>query len=79
MDPFFNGALAERQETWRQVVVEGQLAGIPLPAMSASLAYYDAYRSGHLPANLVQAQRDLFGAHTYQRLDKEGSFHTQWD
>jgi 6-phosphogluconate dehydrogenase len=78
IDPFFKEALAGRIEPWRQVVVEGIRSGIPLPAMSASLAYYDAYRTERLPANLVQAQRDLFGAHTYQRLDKEGTFHTQW-
>jgi 6-phosphogluconate dehydrogenase len=79
IDPFFKEALAGRIEQWRQVVVEGIRSGIPLPAMSASLAYYDAYRTERLPANLVQAQRDLFGAHTYQRLDKDGTFHTQWE
>ena len=79
LDPFFSDAISTRLAAWRGVVSKGQLAGIPLPAMSASLAYYDAYRTERLPANLVQAQRDLFGAHTYERLDKEGSFHTQWD
>ena len=79
LDPFFKEAIATRQQAWRQVVARGQAAGVALPAMSASLAYYDAYRTARLPANLVQAQRDLFGAHTYERLDKEGSFHTQWD
>ncbi|MCH8138593.1 MAG: hypothetical protein IH926_06525, partial [Proteobacteria bacterium] len=79
LDPFFKEAIATRQQAWRQVVARGQAAGVALPAMSASLAYYDAYRAARLPANLVQAQRDLFGAHTYERLDKEGSFHTQWD
>ena len=78
LDPFFKEAIAQRQSAWRKVVSIGQLAGIALPAMSASLAYYDGYRSVRLPANLVQAQRDLFGAHTYQRLDREGAFHTQW-
>jgi 6-phosphogluconate dehydrogenase len=79
IDPFFKEALATRQEAWRHVLALGAMAGIPLPAMSASLAYYDGYRSQRLPANLVQAQRDLFGAHTYERLDKPGSFHTHWD
>jgi len=78
LDPFFKEAIAERQTAWRKVVSIGQTAGIPLPAMGGSLAYYDAYRTGRLPANLVQAQRDLFGAHTYQRLDREGTFHTHW-
>ena len=79
IDPFFKDALATRQDAWRMVVAKGLAAGVPMPAMGASLAYYDAYRAGWLPANLVQAQRDLFGAHTYERLDQEGSFHTQWD
>jgi 6-phosphogluconate dehydrogenase len=78
VDPFFKEALADRIDKWRQVVMQGIGAGIPLPAMGASLAYFDAYRTERLPANLVQAQRDLFGAHTYQRLDKDGTFHTQW-
>jgi 6-phosphogluconate dehydrogenase len=52
--------------------------GIPVPALGASLAYYDSYRSERLPANLVQAQRDFFGAHTYRRVDRPGSFHTEW-
>jgi 6-phosphogluconate dehydrogenase len=52
---------------------------VPMPAMMASLAYYDGYRSGWLPANLIQAQRDYFGAHTYERTDRQGIFHTQWN
>ena len=52
--------------------------GLPMPTMMASLSYYDSYRRERLPANLTQAQRDFFGAHTYQRVDREGSFHTQW-
>jgi 6-phosphogluconate dehydrogenase len=79
LDPFFKEAIAERQSAWRKVVSIGQTAGIPLPAMAGSLAYYDAYRTARLPQNLVQAQRDLFGAHTYERVDKDGHFHTQWD
>jgi len=53
--------------------------GIPVPALSSALAFFDAYRSARLPANLTQAQRDYFGAHTYRRLDKPGSFHTKWE
>ena len=68
----------ELQIAWRHVVALGALRGIPLPAMSASLNYYDAYRTARLPQNLIQAQRDFFGAHTYQRIDKEGVFHTEW-
>ena len=79
LDPFFREAIATREAAWRKVVMLGVAEGIALPAMGASLAYYDAYRSPRLPANLVQSQRDLFGAHTYQRLDKEGTFHTHWD
>ena len=79
LDPFFKDELAGRMSAWRRVVVEGIKSGVPLPAMGGSLAYYDAYRTERLPANLVQAQRDLFGAHTYERLDREGSFHTQWN
>ncbi|MEE8554582.1 MAG: NADP-dependent phosphogluconate dehydrogenase, partial [bacterium] len=79
LDPFFKDELAGRMSAWRQVVVEGIKSGVPLPAMGGSLAYYDAYRTERLPANLVQAQRDLFGAHTYERLDREGSFHTHWN
>ena len=52
--------------------------GIPVPAMGSSLAYYDSYRAARLPANLTQAQRDFFGAHTYRRVDRDGTFHTQW-
>jgi 6-phosphogluconate dehydrogenase len=79
LDAAFRDALAERQDGWRHVVQAAVGLGIPVPAMSASLAYYDAYRSERLPANLTQAQRDFFGAHTYRRLDREGVFHTEWD
>ncbi len=67
-----------RQLHWRRIVALGALHATALPAMSASLSYYDAYRSAWLPQNLTQAQRDLFGAHTYERLDRPGSFHTEW-
>ncbi len=69
----------EAQLQWRHVVALGALRAIPLPAMSASLNYYDAYRTERLPQNLIAAQRDIFGAHGYERLDKEGSFHTLWE
>ncbi|MCC7009457.1 MAG: NADP-dependent phosphogluconate dehydrogenase [Acidobacteria bacterium] len=77
-DDAFRDALAVRQDGWRHAVQTAVALGIPAPAMSASLAYYDAYRSERLPANLTQAQRDFFGAHTYRRLDRDGTFHTQW-
>jgi 6-phosphogluconate dehydrogenase len=62
----------------RAVVADAALSGIPVPALAASLGYFDGFRTERLPANLIQSQRDLFGAHTYERLDREGSFHTQW-
>jgi 6-phosphogluconate dehydrogenase len=78
LDPAFREAVESRQEEWRFVVQTAIGMGIPVLAMSASLAYFDAYRSECLPANLTQAQRDYFGAHTYRRTDKEGVFHTDW-
>ncbi len=78
LDEAFRTAVESRQEAWRLVVQTAIGMGIPVLALSASLAYFDAYRSERLPANLTQAQRDYFGAHTYRRLDREGSFHTQW-
>jgi 6-phosphogluconate dehydrogenase len=76
--PAFRDAIAERQAAWREVVQSAVAAGVPIPALSASLAYYDSYRTERLPANLTQAQRDYFGAHTYRRVDREGVFHTNW-
>jgi len=78
--PFFTKLLNEFQQNWREVVSIATLAGIPVPAFSASLGYYDSYRSAVLPANLLQAQRDFFGAHTYERTDKPRGemFHTDW-
>ena len=78
LDPYFTEAVESRQGALRQVVQTGVGLGIPCPGLSASLAYYDAYRTARLPANLTQAQRDYFGAHTYRRVDKEGMFHTEW-
>ncbi|MBT4917369.1 NADP-dependent phosphogluconate dehydrogenase [Candidatus Peregrinibacteria bacterium] len=66
------------QKNWRKTVELGTAKGIPMPALSASLAYYDSIRKLRLPQNLIQAQRDLFGAHTYERIDKKGTFHTDW-
>jgi 6-phosphogluconate dehydrogenase len=78
IDPEFAKMMNERQASLRKVVALSVESGIPVLAMSASLAYYDAYRSERLPANLTQAQRDYFGAHTYRRIDREGVFHTVW-
>ncbi|GAB4552148.1 MAG: NADP-dependent phosphogluconate dehydrogenase [Anaerolineae bacterium] len=74
----FRTAIANYQSDWREVVATAIRAGVPAPAFSASLAYYDSYRSNRLPANLIQAQRDFFGAHTFERVDREGTFHAQW-
>lgn len=78
LDDVFRTAVENRQKSLRYVIQTAVEMGIPVLAMSASLAYFDAYRSERLPANLTQAQRDYFGAHTYRRIDKEGSFHTDW-
>ena len=74
----FSAALADREAAWRRILVRAIEAGLAMPALSTSLAYYDTLRRERVPANLIQAQRDLFGAHTYERLDREGSFHTEW-
>lgn len=79
LDETFKEAVLSRQDAWRSVVQTAVGLGIPMLATSASLAYFDAYRSEVLPANLTQAQRDYFGAHTYRRTDREGSFHTHWE
>jgi 6-phosphogluconate dehydrogenase len=78
VDEEFRAQIAARQGAWRSVVAQAVAAGIPCLAMSASLGYFDMYRRERLPANLIQAQRDYFGAHTYQRIDREGTFHTKW-
>ena len=80
LDPFFENAIKNAQASWRRVVAMAAKLGIPMPAISAALAYYDGYRSERLPANLLQAQRDFFGAHTYERVDKPRGefFHTNW-
>jgi 6-phosphogluconate dehydrogenase len=76
--PEFKQTILDRQSAWRQVLSTAAYLGIPVPAFSASLDYFDSYRRGSLPQNLTQAQRDYFGAHTYQRVDKPGVFHTEW-
>ena len=76
--PAFAKALGERQDGWRRTVMRAAETGIAAPALSSSLSYYDGIRRKRTPANLVAAQRDYFGAHTYQRLDREGHFHTEW-
>lgn len=78
LDDTFRTAVESCQDAWRFVVQTAVGMGIPVLAISASLAYFDAYRSERLPANLTQAQRDYFGAHTYRRIDQEGTFHTEW-
>jgi 6-phosphogluconate dehydrogenase len=76
--PYFTEALAKAQQAWRHVVATAATIGVPVPAFMTALAYYDGYRHERLPANLLQAQRDYFGAHTYERTDKPGTFHTEW-
>jgi len=78
LDPFFCDVIARTQSNWRTAVCAAIEHGIAAPAFSASLAYFDSYRQPRLPSNLLQAQRDFFGAHTYERTDKAGSFHTDW-
>lgn len=78
LDPYFKKEIKDSQSSWRNVVALAATTGLPIPAFSSALFYYDSYRTALLPANLLQAQRDYFGAHTYERTDKEGVFHTQW-
>ena len=80
LDPYFKSLIEQHQEAWREVVATAVKFGIPVPAFSSALSYYDSYRSEMLPANLLQAQRDYFGAHTYERVDKPRGafFHTNW-
>ncbi|MCV4229886.1 NADP-dependent phosphogluconate dehydrogenase [Virgibacillus sp. LDC1] len=78
LDPFFTDIIESYQDAWRKVVASAVSLGIPVPGFSSALAYYDSYRTANLPANLLQAQRDYFGAHTFKRVDKEGTFHYNW-
>jgi 6-phosphogluconate dehydrogenase len=76
--PYFTKIIDESQAAWRAVIMAATQLGVPTPAFSAALGYYDSYRRERLPANLLQAQRDYFGAHTYKRVDREGTFHSEW-
>jgi 6-phosphogluconate dehydrogenase len=80
LDSFFFGVLNQYQASWRKALVHAVESGVPTPAFSTALAFFDGYRTGRLPANLLQAQRDYFGAHTYERTDKPRGqfFHTNW-
>jgi 6-phosphogluconate dehydrogenase len=78
LDPYFKEIVESYQDATREIISVAVKNGIPVPCFSAALSYYDSYRTETLPANLLQAQRDYFGAHTYQRVDKEGTFHTNW-
>ena len=80
LDPFFTEAVQSAEESWRRVCATALMNGVPVPALSSALAYFDGFRSERLPANLLQAQRDYFGAHQYERLDKPRGdfFHTDW-
>ncbi len=81
LDPYFRDALTKAEDGWRRVAAAGILSGVPMPATTSALAYFDGYRTERLPANLLQAQRDYFGAHTYERIDAERGtfFHTDWN
>lgn len=80
LSPYFSGILKDYQEGWREAVAQAVISGVPVPGFSSALSYYDSYRSSRLPANLLQAQRDYFGAHTYERTDRPRGefFHTDW-
>jgi 6-phosphogluconate dehydrogenase len=78
VDPDVAAELAKAQDSWRRVVTMAAARGVPVPGFSAALSYYDTVRSERLPAALVQGLRDFFGAHTYQRVDRDGVFHTLW-
>jgi len=78
LDSYFGDIIANTQDNWRVAISKAVEHGVAVPAFSASLAYFDSYRSARLPSNLLQAQRDFFGAHTYERVDKPGVFHTEW-
>lgn len=78
LDPYFKDAVQRAQDKWRRVVTRAIDLGISVPALSSALMYFDSYRGARLPANLIQAQRDYFGAHAYRRIDRKGTFHTEW-
>jgi 6-phosphogluconate dehydrogenase len=79
LDRYFAGAIRDASPGWRRVVATAAELGVAVPAFGSALAYYDSYRTAVLPANLLQAQRDFFGAHTYRRIDRDGVFHTAWE
>jgi 6-phosphogluconate dehydrogenase len=79
LDPRLGQEFLSRAADLREVVQMAAALGLPAPGLMATLSYFDAYRSAELPANLIQAQRDFFGAHTYERLDAPGTFHTEWE
>ena len=78
LDPYFQQVVESAQQNWRRVVMTATELGVPIPACSSALSYFDSYRTERLPANLIQAQRDYFGAHTYERTDRPGMFRTEW-
>jgi 6-phosphogluconate dehydrogenase len=78
MDPKLGPAISETSEAARSFAIIAIQHGIPTPALQAALNYFDAFTSARLPTNLIQGQRDFFGSHTYQRTDREGTFHTEW-
>jgi 6-phosphogluconate dehydrogenase len=78
LDPYFRQVIEDAQRKWRRVVAAAATFGVPVPGFSSALSYFDSYRAERLPANLIQAQRDYFGAHTYERTDRPGNFHTEW-
>ena len=78
LDPYFTEQMSNLVDSWRRIVVSATEMGLPIPVFASSLSYYDSLRAERLPATLIQAQRDFFGAHTYCRIDKDGSFHTLW-
>ena len=80
LDDYFKQAIDDCQAAWREVVAAAVVNGIPVPAFASALSYFDSYRSANLPANLLQAQRDYFGAHTYERVDRPRGeiYHTEW-
>jgi len=80
LDPYFNNEVAGAQENWREVIAASARFGVPVPTFSSALSYYDGYRSARLPHDLLQAQRDFFGAHTYERVDQPRGkfFHLDW-
>ena len=78
LDPYFTDIVAKYQTAVREIAALAIQAGVPSPAFNAAITYYDQYRSAVLPANMIQAQRDYFGAHTYERTDREGIFHYSW-